>query len=350
MQPDPATIADRPEWLPHRLDIPGDRIELVPTDRAAIRSTTFMDGRTDFAKGRPRIVPLATWLAGARPDGRARIIFHIGFCGSTLLSRLLDHPGKALIVREPQILADLSTYRADGDRRGADLADVGPIAETLSRALCRGWQADEAVAVKPTNWINNIAPDICASPATVPLFLVAARETFVKAVVRGGSDRIAFVARGAVHWSTRGRDNAELLAAALARDVDQPVKLASIVATAHEMQMRLLRSAAAARGCDAGQVLFFEDLLRDQQAAAERAATVLRLPIEATHIAQAVAAWSSRHAKAPETAYSIKRELAADAAAQAAGAGAIADALDWADRTIGPATAIVDRPARETSR
>ena len=55
----------------------------------------------------------------AMPVPRRRFIFHGAFGGSTLLSRLLDCPGKALAVREPNSLVDIVVF---GRRGGKDMA------------------------------------------------------------------------------------------------------------------------------------------------------------------------------------------------------------------------------------
>lgn len=351
MAPDLAAIARRPDWLPHRIDLANDLVELVPADGQAVRAAAFLDGRSAFHTGASRIGSFSAWLGAAGGAGPARIIFHIGFCGSTLLSRLIDQPGRTLVLREPQAITDLATCRAERDRSGGDADGIARDARRLAAILCRPWREGEAAILKPTNWINNLAPDLCAAGADVrPIFLTAGRENFVRAVLRGGAERIAFVARAAAHWSTRGRDNAEMLAAALARKGDDATRLATIAAVAHEMQHRLLRDAAAAGGRGAEHVMTFEDLLAAPVATALRAGALLDVTLSEAELASAAERWAGRHAKAPGEPYSRAAERQADAGLAAREGRLIAEALDWADRMIGPPTPIAPAGGRGASR
>ena len=324
-------------FFPHQISLADDRLTFIPTDRTKLRGASFIDGRSDFSTGAASDTCLSTLLASPvqapQPD---RFIFHIAFCGSTLLSRLLDVPGRALVLREPNCLVDLANQRAalDGEERSDPR--FTPALLAIRALLRRRWQAGEAIIVKPSNWINNLAVSLCEdAQALRPLFLTMDRAAFVRAIFRGGSDRLAFAARAAVHLTSEGRENAERVAAALARETDQLGKLAGLAAVAHEVQMRIFREAARKGGWGAAHWLTLDDLVADPRAAARRAATALAIGLPTESLEANCARWLARHAKQPERAYSTEQEGDGNRLAMAEHGERITAALDWADHALG---------------
>lgn len=334
----PATIAllSDVRYLPHQVSLADDRLVLIPTDRSRLRDAGFIDGRTDFSTG-PAISTslsslLAAPIAGTPPD---HFIFHIAFCGSTLLSRLLDAPGRSLVLREPNCLAEIANQRAALDRAERSDPVVAPALLALRGLLRRRWQAGEAIVVKPSNWINNLAPALCEdADAMRPLFLTMGRADFVRAIFRGGSDRIAFAARAALHLTSDGKDDAELVALALARETDQLGKLAGLAAVLHQVQMRLLADAAAKGGWGESHWLSFDELVADPRAAARKAADALAIELPEKALAANCDRWLDRHAKQPELSYSAGDRSEADRLAAAEHGARIESALQWADEAF----------------
>jgi hypothetical protein len=85
-------------------------------------------------------------LFEAAPTPEIQWLFHIGHCGSTLCSQLLDLLADALVLREPLPLLALAQHR------------VAPEAEawtpTTIRMLARGFEGTRAVVVKPTSMVT----------------------------------------------------------------------------------------------------------------------------------------------------------------------------------------------------
>jgi hypothetical protein len=334
----PATIASFSDVhdLPHHVSLADDRLDLIPTDRERLRHASFIDGRTDFSTGPTRRTRLSDLLAATVPAPQPdRYIFHIAFCGSTLLSRLLDAEGHALVLREPNCLTDLANQRAALDAAERSDPASAPALHAVRALLRRRWREDEPIVVKPSNWVNNLAPLICEDAQNLrPLFLVMDRAAFVRAVFRGGSDRLAFTARAAVHLTSAGRANAELVAMALARDTDQLGKLAGLAAVAHEVQMRLFREAAAKGGWDAAHWLTLDELVADPRQAARKAASTLSIVLPDTALEANIAHWLGRHAKQPDLAYSAEAQERFDRDAEAEHGARIDEALRWAERAF----------------
>lgn len=327
---------DDPSLLPHEADLAAGRLLFLPTIRAEIEAASFLDGRTNFATGSPVWIDLdhIAGVALTLPHIE-RYIFHVGFCGSTFLSRLLSAPGHALVLREPNILANLANSRAAFDR-GELSSDRLTAALIAARALLsRPWMKGEPVVVKPSNWFNNLLPDLCADPSAIrPLFLTMARRNFVAAVLRGGSQRLAFAARAAVHLSSRHDDDAALVAKALTEGEDIK-KLLRLAAVLHHIQTSQFKRVADEQGWDAEHWLSFEELQDDPVRAAQRSAAALKLDLPLSAIERNQRHWSGINAKEPSMSFSLKTERKNMTDIDTSSSEVFRSVLDWAEAAIG---------------
>ena len=308
-----STVVSR---FPHRIDLASGEVTLVEVDREDLRSQAFLDGREQFWLGPVERIGLAglSHELGS-PDGLERFIFHFGFCGSTLLGRLLDRPGGVLVLREPRILTDLSAYRSGLDQIGDDDAGVGEALIVICRLLSRRWTVSEAVVIKPSNWVNNLIPFICADPTRVrPLFLTMRRRAFVRAVIRGGSERLAFCARAAVHFSAASTADAEQVERVLRQDAEPLDKLVTLTALTHRFQSNLFDEAKGRGGWSDEQTLSLDDLTIDPLGAVMKAESALGLHASAGCLHDGRL---SRHSKHPDQPFSQAVQDASDARIEA---------------------------------
>lgn len=90
-RPSPATaLLDARNFL-HSIDVDGDRAIFFRTRSELLREAPFVDGRHPIATSAAFELPLSR--LAEPPPGREpteRWLFNCSFCGSTLLSRLLD--------------------------------------------------------------------------------------------------------------------------------------------------------------------------------------------------------------------------------------------------------------------
>jgi hypothetical protein len=316
------TIVD-PALFLHRLDFGTRRATFVRTSPKALKAASFIDGRERFWRGEQMKRPFIS-LPQAPPPNPARYIFHVGFCGSTLLARLLDTAEAVMVLREPQALTDLSAYRAALDRSDLDDHRFYFVLPRVSALLFRPWLPPDHIVIKPSNWVNNLAPALCADYlATRPLFLTVDRETFLTAVLRGGTDRLAFVARLAVHLSSHGEGPARQVERALAGGGEHLDTLLRLAAAAYRLQRDLLRSAGS-KWPDV-HWLDFNHLKRDPVSALDRARLALQLPNNG-EIAD-----FHHHAKQPTLLFSSDDERAANLAIDERYGRQIRAACDWDD-------------------
>ena len=141
-------------------DTAQDRAWVLHFDAEDYRRASFLDQR---ALNRPDVsgwvvdqAELAAALDPSPPLRDVHWLFHIGHCGSSLVSRLLDLVPGVLGVREPLPLLTLAHERDN------------PVAATweapVLASLARGFADSRAVIVKPTSVVTTIADRLL--PAT----------------------------------------------------------------------------------------------------------------------------------------------------------------------------------------
>ena len=323
-----------PRFLLHRLDLAAGRLIFLPTTRRLLAQASFLDGRTRIASGPEIACGLADALRHAE-SGRAeappnRFIFHVSFCGSTRLARIIDRPGRVLAMREPNVLVDLADWKAALERSSAVDPRVAPLARLACASLRSRWHSEEAVVVKPSNWVNNLIPELAASGAIRPLFVVMSRRAFLRAVFRGGRERLAFIARAAAHLASGRPSDEALLNAAISAASDPLGKVAHIAAFAHWLQHRRFRRTMDSCGWGSDHVVTFDQIERAPRAAAATAAAALDLDLSAEDLAHGVARTSERDAKQPDAAYSREERFEADVKIERLYGERIEAAVAWA--------------------
>jgi hypothetical protein len=289
-------IVGNPEFLPHSIDPAARVIRFRPTTEQQVREAAFIDGRTDIWAGPPVSIPFGGIDASTTsPAAPGRYIFHMSFCGSTLLARLLDRPGKALALKEPNCLVDLADWKTAG--AGKDFEAV----LRFSRALLqRPWAKGEAVVVKPSSWANNLLDELAADAAAV--FVTIPRGRFVRAVLRGGDS------------------------------TDEPLgKVVRLALVAHQLQLEAFARAMAG----ANRLIAFEEIETALFDAASKAARLLGLDLAAEELEDNVRQWAKANAKA-DAPFSADVRQAEDEEVERLYAALISGALAWADDAFGP--------------
>lgn len=319
-------------WFPHRLHWPDGIFRLVRTSPEQLRTASFLDGRSVFWDGAEQA---GAWQDG---DGDAQAapplyLFHQAFCGSTLLASLIDRNCRALALKEPQALVDVADGMMARERLAPGLSaeQLQARGDAAVRLLFRRFDADEPVLIKPSNWVNSIAPMLMARDARARCVLLTIdRGAFLRAVFRGGRDRMAFTARAAAHFASGFANGADLLRAAIGASSDPLAQMAHLAALAHGLQDALfdaVRNAADGR-C---RMLDFVQLQHDPGTALEQARLALRLMARGG----ADAIMLAGHAKQPDRAYDAAAEARLNAQIDAHHGRLLDAAQSWAD-TVQP--------------
>lgn len=183
-------VATRPEWLPHSFSPGGDRIASIlirrdEHDRLTFLTDRYFQNRYPVAVHDRKAIEKAA--ANAR-QGPLHFIFHTAFCGSTLLTRALTVPGRAMGLKEPIVLNDLALRMGSDDRNFDALLDL-----TLN-LFARPFDEDGAVIVKAPNIANRlIEPVLGSRPESRAILLHSDLQSLMIAVVKEGLERRLWV-------------------------------------------------------------------------------------------------------------------------------------------------------------
>lgn len=172
--PPQTELAVDPTWFPTSFDIATEEIGFHRLSGDSIAAAAFLDQRT-YGTEPPRLrVPWRQLPTAAPSTPPLSWIFHTGFCGSTLLARILQKPPRVMVLREPRVLLDLAHAR----HRIADAAATGGLTAALS-LLARPWVAGGTCLVKPTNQTNNLLPQLLQASNGRAILLYSSLPEFI---------------------------------------------------------------------------------------------------------------------------------------------------------------------------
>ncbi|MGB5622155.1 MAG: hypothetical protein WBN65_06645, partial [Gammaproteobacteria bacterium] len=184
-------IATSPAWFLRDLDPIADKAVLSPMDEASYRASVFLDHRIRRAAGRDLAVDLDALLELAARAGMARrpvhYLFHVGHCGSTLLSRLLGECRGLMALREPPVLMGLSRSLRRLQQPGFPIRPDRweALLELCLRCLGRTWRTGQTALVKPTSHAGNLIPRLLTFTGEEhALMLYVGLETFLTTMLR----------------------------------------------------------------------------------------------------------------------------------------------------------------------
>ena len=181
-------LAHRPEVFPHQINLVNESLLLVELSESEIESASFLDQRVLTPSTPGSWVPwsvVAETFEAEELEVAPGYIFHVGHCGSTLLSRLLQYCEGTRSLREPLPLRTLAQDCAD-DTGGLSYLThrerVGQL-RTFAKMWLRG--ARNAV-IKATSICTDLLPHIKeATPGTKSLFVYNRPDVHLATLLAG---------------------------------------------------------------------------------------------------------------------------------------------------------------------
>lgn len=166
----------------HQLDLLSDRVLLVQLSEPELRDHSFLDQRV-LRQDMP-----FQWVAWPQfasavatlPEKAPAYIFHIGHCGSTLLSRLIAAATNTRALREPLPLRAIAGDRAGGRASFLGGDELGIRLKLLERAWAVG---PAATTVKATSICTNVI-DIVDEESPV-VFIYQQADTHLAVALAG---------------------------------------------------------------------------------------------------------------------------------------------------------------------
>lgn len=305
--------------FPHQLDLISDRALLVDIPLTDQSTASFLDQRAldPHTPGAWFAWPDVAEAARALPAGAPAYILHVGHCGSTLLSRLVELAAGGRALREPLPLRTLSLEAADAIGGASLLRDI----ERRARLgdFERVWARGRAV-VKATSMCNGLIDELNAAAAVAFVFLKP--ETYL-ATLLAGENAFADL-KGFAQMRYRRLS-------AMASEIEplsalSPGRLAGLA--------WLVETASIAASKRAMIDLDFDEFLREPVAALKDLCAHLGFPAADEQAAAALAGpVMRRYAKAPEHPYDAALRTQILGRARHIHAAEIAAGLKWIEAT-----------------
>ena len=168
--------------LPHQLDLLNDSVLLVRLGESDLRDHSFLDQRI-LKQGMDY-----KWLgwnkfeaaAETLPEKVPAYIFHVGHCGSTLLSRLVSAATGTQALREPLPLRTIAFDHADGGAAFLGNASLRARLRLFERVWARG---PSKTVVKATSICTNLMELV--DPTAPITFIYQQAETHLAVALAG---------------------------------------------------------------------------------------------------------------------------------------------------------------------
>src|ERR1700733_14392828 len=180
-------LFDSPSWFPEGFDQNRNEFRFVAADRSDLSSQSFLDWRWNRSGAKRQTAGATAMIARLSPQNpRPSIIWHTGFCCSTLLAKALDFPGRNLSLCEPSVLVDV----ADGKRSGTAIPS-----KQMFELLAGAGETSEIVTVKPSPSTNCLLRDAVDTTAGQMLLLYSDCRSFVVSIAKMGEEGRKYVRR-----------------------------------------------------------------------------------------------------------------------------------------------------------
>ena len=290
------------DWFLHQIDLTGRRALLVRLSPSAYRNAAFLDQRAITASTEGYWFPLDRVLGQVPNDAPIpRAIFHVGHCGSTLLSRLLGELDDVVSIREPLPLRALA----------AEECGSGETEKVSAAVWCwygRSKPVGTTCVVKATSIASNLIQRYLALPDARAVFLSVTLENYLATVLKGTMTDIEAFNEVRLRDYSRLTGRSDLVGSAMHR-VEKAV-LAWWVAKSH--------FANAQARCSSCVLIDFDVMVADPEDALRAVTDTLALSATENDLARlATHSHWQRYSKDTRAAYSTRDPPARSGACEA---------------------------------
>ncbi len=193
MKPDLSSIWAQPEWQLFHVDVVQQTFKLAYVEEQVYRDASFLDARA--LRPQQQLVDCRLdHLSSSFPEADtlvdAGFIFHIGHCGSTLLSRVLSAHESVLPLREPLPTLALSNLQRSlgAPTCWIDSVQMQAMQAAVLNSLRRPFSKNSFALVKLNSSCNNlILPILSARKEERALCIYLTLERYLSAMFLGGA-------------------------------------------------------------------------------------------------------------------------------------------------------------------
>jgi len=325
-------LATNPDWHLQRIDMIRQQALMLRLDRAGYQSASFLDERLE-----PQIKE-GYWLdfdqlnsrfpeSTPAPDSMA-YIFHIGHCGSTLVSRVFDQQEATLVIREPLTLRFLADSLRRLKRVDSWLDQTGwdNWQRRIIQALGRRYHDRQLPFIKASSICNNLIQSLLGTASGHrALLMYLPLKSYLMIMLKGQRNDIRGFAGQRLQDLLRIAPDSDL---SLSQLDDWQLVVVGWLASLQDLL------AANIAFPEATRLLDFENLLANPQVHIQSLKDHLRLAIDTDDVDANFQTAVRQYSKQPELAYSPEQRQRAMADSSRQNAAIISQAMDWAGQLI----------------
>jgi len=160
-------LRSNPDFLLQNYDLANRRALVLRVNETVYREASFLDDRIFNPQMEGFWLPLESVLQETShlTPGKPHYIFHVGHCGSTLISRLLAELPNCLPLREPMSLLTLAVARRELDRASSwvTTSQWNQLLQTAISSLARTYRTSDRSLIKATSNAGNLLDIISAT-------------------------------------------------------------------------------------------------------------------------------------------------------------------------------------------
>ncbi|MGH8371785.1 MAG: hypothetical protein ACRETO_03535 [Gammaproteobacteria bacterium] len=187
-------LKQSPDYLLQNLDFMNRRGLVVHVNQGTYRQAAFLDERmfTQDTQGAWFALDSLLQITSALPARTAHYIFHIGHCGSTLLSRLLGELPGCFALREPLGFLALAMARRELESPNSplDAATWHELFEMVIRLQARCYAESDIALIKSTSVAGNLLqPAMSARADSRAILLYMDLEPWLATMLRAPGTR-----------------------------------------------------------------------------------------------------------------------------------------------------------------
>lgn len=174
-------LAHSPRLLLHSLDFERMEARFVHMSRRTFRASSFLDRRIITTTPFTFSAPCKEWITDENNSTSPPVyyIFHVAFCGSTLLARSLDRRHLCLSYKEPMALAQ---YSQNGGELPPDVR--ARVLRGIVTSLSKTFHTGEVPLIKLNNLCSFAVGELLESnPRSRGLFLYSDLRTFLCSIL-----------------------------------------------------------------------------------------------------------------------------------------------------------------------
>ncbi len=155
-----------PRMYPWRIDLTNGSALFVEMNEASYRSSRFLDHRIVRPESLAIEVGLDKLLSKFQtekddlPNKTMSVIFHTGYCGSTLLSRCIEETSPSVVLREPDPLKTLALQKSELARNTKRQKEWEQLMRLFVFLCSRTFSPEQRPVVKSTSFGINLMPEL----------------------------------------------------------------------------------------------------------------------------------------------------------------------------------------------